>query len=87
MNGDWYEGTFVDGKRNGQGVYYHASGDRYEETYVDDKMNGHGVCPNHFFSIHHGNCVSFVCSNLCNLLYISSMDTRLLDQLIPLARD
>ena len=42
-SGNRYEGTWMDDKKNGQGVYYFASGNRYEGTWMDDNMNGQGV--------------------------------------------
>ena len=41
----------MDGKKNGQGVFYYEDGNRYEGTYVDDKRNGQGV-----FYYADGNC-------------------------------
>jgi len=35
-SGNRYEGTWMDDKKNGQGVYYFASGNRYEGTWMDD---------------------------------------------------
>ncbi len=35
-----YEGTIKDGKRNGQGTYYHANGERYEGRWADDSPVG-----------------------------------------------
>ena len=40
MNGDRYEGNFVDGERCGKGIYYYLSGDKYEGEYRGDIRNG-----------------------------------------------
>ena len=40
MNGNRYEGSYVDDEMNGQGVYYFASGDRYEGSFKDDNFHG-----------------------------------------------
>ena len=41
--GNRYEGYFLDGKRNGRGVYTWSSGNRYEGYFLDGKRNGRGV--------------------------------------------
>jgi hypothetical protein len=38
-----YEGEFLNGKKNGHGVYTLANGDRYDGDFVEDKRTGHGV--------------------------------------------
>lgn len=42
-NGDKYEGTFEDGKKEGKGVFYFANGDKYEGEFKSDKMHGSGI--------------------------------------------
>lgn len=49
-NGDKYEGSWRDGKKDGRGkpivktlgVMYYANGDKYEGTWFDDKRDGNG---------------------------------------------
>ncbi len=40
---DRFEGEFLDGKRNGQGIYSSRNGYRYEGAYRNDQRNGFGV--------------------------------------------
>ena len=41
---EWYNGTYKEGKKHGQGVYYSNFGvDKYERTWKFGKRNGHGV--------------------------------------------
>ena len=35
MNGDWYEGTFVEDKRNGHGVFYYADGNCQKMYFIN----------------------------------------------------
>ena len=43
ISGDRYTGEFVDGKRQGRGVFQFAhSGDTYNGNWFNDKMNGYG---------------------------------------------
>ena len=39
-NGESYEGSWVDNKREGQGVYYYEDGTKYVGRYKCDKKNG-----------------------------------------------
>src|SRR4028119_760964 len=42
-NGDNYEGNFVNGRPQGQGIYVYAKGDRYEGQFRNGVPNGQGV--------------------------------------------
>ena len=42
-NGDVYEGQFVDGLKEGFGVYIWASGSKYEGNWKAGKKHGQGV--------------------------------------------
>jgi hypothetical protein len=37
-NGDFFSGTFVDGKRHGSGLCVYASGERWDGKWQDDKF-------------------------------------------------
>ena len=39
----FFEGYYIDGQRNGHGVYIWVDGERYEGEFKDNKMNGYGV--------------------------------------------
>ena len=41
-NGDTYEGPFVNGKREGKGVYIYQNGDKYEGEFKRGKKDGEG---------------------------------------------
>ena len=51
-NGDFYEGSFKENRKDGKGKYVWADGDVYEGIYVDDKRTddngkitlGDGTC-------------------------------------------
>ncbi len=38
-----YKGNWVDGRRNGKGIFYYSNGDRFEGNWVDGKKNGKGT--------------------------------------------
>lgn len=38
-----YQGEYVDGKKNGYGIYNFAHGSIYEGDWSDDMINGRGV--------------------------------------------
>ena len=43
VNGDSYDGAFLDGKREGKGVYsFKANGDSYAGGYADNSRSGLG---------------------------------------------
>jgi hypothetical protein len=42
-NGDWYQGEFREGRRNGYGVQHSASDEYYEGEFHDDQRDGYGV--------------------------------------------
>lgn len=42
-NGDTYDGEFVNGKRQGRGVYTSAGGHKYEGEWHDDQRHGFGI--------------------------------------------
>lgn len=42
-NGDYYEGNFVDGKRQGQGLYIYASGAIYQGQWKEGNITGEGT--------------------------------------------
>ena len=42
-NGDNYEGTFVNGRPQGQGIYVYSKGDRYEGLFRNGVPNGQGT--------------------------------------------
>ena len=42
LNGDVYEGEFVDDVRSGYGKYTWANGEIYESEFAGNKMNGMG---------------------------------------------
>ena len=39
----FFEGYYIDGQRNGHGVYIWVDGERYQGEFKDNKMNGYGV--------------------------------------------
>ena len=41
--GDRYEGSYVQGERTGEGIYYHASGDKYVGNFKNGMQDGHGT--------------------------------------------
>jgi hypothetical protein len=41
-NGDRYEGSFVEDKRQGLGEYYWSDGGFYKGEWKSDRMNGYG---------------------------------------------
>lgn len=43
VSGDIFEGSFVDGCRNGKGVYTWSSGDKYDGEWASDQMTGTGT--------------------------------------------
>ena len=42
LDGNRYQGTWVQNKANGRGKLTHAEGDVYEGEWKDDKANGYG---------------------------------------------
>ena len=42
LNGDVYQGEFMNDKANGYGVYTHKEGSRYEGHWKDDIKHGFG---------------------------------------------
>jgi hypothetical protein len=42
-NGDNYQGNFVNGRPQGQGIYVYSNGDRYEGQFGNGVPNGQGV--------------------------------------------
>ena len=42
-NGDRYQGTCFEGRRNGYGVYNYKNGDKYDGEWADDMRDGYGV--------------------------------------------
>jgi len=46
-DGSKYEGEFVNGKREGKGVYYFSNKDKYDGEWKAGKMNGHGILSYH----------------------------------------
>jgi len=42
VNGDIYEGDFVDGKKEGEGKLFRADGSRYEGPWENDVAHGKG---------------------------------------------
>ena len=42
-NGDRYEGSWKNDKRNGEGTYYYQSGAYYKGSWVDDQKEGKGI--------------------------------------------
>lgn len=38
-----YKGNWIDGKKNGHGVYAWASGNKYQGNWIDGRQNGHAV--------------------------------------------
>ena len=43
IDGDLFEGWFINGKKNGRGKYTWANGDEYEGEFKDNAMNGQGT--------------------------------------------
>ncbi|MBK7139781.1 MAG: hypothetical protein IPH74_12475 [Bacteroidetes bacterium] len=41
-NGDKYDGDFVNGIREGDGIYYWKEGEKYIGKYKNNKRNGYG---------------------------------------------
>lgn len=41
--GDWYDGEYRDGKRDGRGTYVSGAGERYEGEFKDNRREGHGL--------------------------------------------
>jgi hypothetical protein len=42
-NGDSYQGNFIDGRKEGNGVYTWANGDIYEGTFIKNVKHGKGI--------------------------------------------
>ena len=42
-NGDRYEGEFLNGKKNGYGIFFNNNGDRYEGNWSNGWINGYGT--------------------------------------------
>jgi len=42
-NGDYFEGTYVNGKRNGKGTYHYHDGSSYVGDYSNDQRHGQGI--------------------------------------------
>ena len=42
-NGDYYEGNFLNGKKNGVGKYIYHNGDVYEGSWLNDMKHGEGT--------------------------------------------
>jgi len=42
-NGDYFEGTYVNGKRNGKGTYRYSDGSSYVGDYYNDLRHGQGI--------------------------------------------
>ena len=40
-NGDRYQGTCFEGRRNGYGVYNYKNGDKYDGEWADDMRDGY----------------------------------------------
>ena len=43
VNGDIYDGEWVDGKREGRGVYVYKNGNKYEGNYKNNELHGFGI--------------------------------------------
>ena len=43
MDGDRYEGEFMNNRKEGRGIYYFSDGARYEGLYSKGYKNGIGV--------------------------------------------
>lgn len=43
IDGDLFEGYFINGKKNGRGKYIWANGDIFDGNWVDGKRHGHGT--------------------------------------------
>ena len=43
MDGDRYEGEFMNNRKEGRGIYYFSEGTRYEGLYSKGYKNGIGV--------------------------------------------
>ena len=43
MDGDRYEGKFMNNRKEGRGIYYFSDGARYEGLYSKGYKNGIGV--------------------------------------------
>ena len=41
MDKSWYEGEYVDGKKNGQGKYVWPDASYYQGTWLENKINGY----------------------------------------------
>ena len=42
-NGDFYDGEWIDGKRNGKGLYQYVNGDKYVGEFKDGRWHGFGI--------------------------------------------
>ena len=42
-NGDTYEGEYVKGKRQGQGIYTFSDGEKYDGEWFQDQQHGYGT--------------------------------------------
>ena len=38
-----YKGNFVNGIKNGKGIFYYKNGDKYEGDFINDKKEGFGI--------------------------------------------
>jgi hypothetical protein len=43
MDGGVYEGEWLNGSKNGNGVFYYADGSKYDGEWKEDKKDGKGI--------------------------------------------
>jgi hypothetical protein len=60
VNGDTFEGVYLDGKRNGLGRYLFKNGASYEGNYSQNQKSGMGTMNYPDKSIYQGNFHSFI---------------------------
>jgi len=59
-NGDSFEGTYDDSKRNGKGKYMYTNGAEFEGTFSQNQKTGYGVMKYPDKSVYDGKLLNFL---------------------------